>query len=123
MSEDQAPYGPPPPRHLRLVKPKKEHRLTPEQEKILKQILRTALQKQGTALSWNSFAKDAEIKSHRTVSSYIEDLENMYVLFIQYFIDLNRKIPDYSKNKKILQNSAFLLFFAVKYRNLHFFYV
>ena len=72
-----------------------------KQEKILKQILRTAIQKQGTALSWNSFAKDAEIKSHRTVSSYIEDLENMYVLFIQYFIDLNRKIPDYSKNKKI----------------------
>ena len=42
------------------------------------------------------------VNSHKTVSSYIEDLENMYVLlFIQYFIDLNKRIPDYSKSKKI----------------------
>ena len=72
-----------------------------KQEKILKQVLRTALHKQGTTLSWDSFAKDAEIKSHKTVSTYIEDLENMYVLYIQYYLDLNKKVPDYSKNKKI----------------------
>ncbi len=72
-----------------------------KQEKILKQVLRTALKKQGTSLSWDSFAKEAEIKSHATVSSYIEDLENLYVLFVQYHLDLTKKIPDFNKNKKI----------------------
>ena len=72
-----------------------------KQEKILKQMLRTAILKQGTAVSWDSFSKDAEIKSHKTVSSYAEDLENMFVFFVLYFIDLNKKAADYNKNKKV----------------------
>lgn len=72
-----------------------------KQEKILKQMLRTVIVKQSTPVSWDSFAKDAEIKSHKTVSSYAEDLENMFVLFVLYYIDLNKKIADYNKNKKI----------------------
>jgi predicted AAA+ superfamily ATPase len=72
-----------------------------KQEKILKQILRTAILKQSTAVSFDSFAKDAEIKSHKTVSAYVEDLENMFVFLVIYFLDLNKKIPDFNKNKKI----------------------
>lgn len=72
-----------------------------KQEKILNQILRTAVLKQGTAVSWDSFAKDAEVKSHKTVSSYIEDLENMFVVFVLYFLDIDKKSADYGKNKKI----------------------
>ena len=71
------------------------------QEKILKQMVRTAIRKQATAISWDSFAKDAEIKSHKTVSVYAEDLENMFVFFVLYYVDLNKKTPDYNKNKKI----------------------
>ena len=71
------------------------------QEKILKQMVRTAIRKQGTAISWDSFAKDAEIKSHKTVSSYAEDLENMFVFFVLYQIDLHKKAPNYNKNKKV----------------------
>ncbi|MBU4491657.1 MAG: ATP-binding protein, partial [Euryarchaeota archaeon] len=40
-----------------------------KQEKILKQILRTAILKQSTPVSFDSFAKEAEIKSHKTVSA------------------------------------------------------
>ncbi len=72
-----------------------------KQEKILKQILRTAILKQSTAVSFDSFAKEAEIKSHKTVSAYVEDLENMFVFLVLYFMDFNKKIPDYNKNKKI----------------------
>lgn len=72
-----------------------------KQEKILKQTLRTAILKQSTAVSFDSFAKDAEIKSHKTVSAYVEDLENMFVFLVIYFLDLNKKIPDFNKNKKI----------------------
>lgn len=72
-----------------------------KQEKILKQILRTAILKQSTAVSFDSFAKDAEIKSHKTVSAYVEDLENMFVFLVLYFMEINKKIPDFNKNKKI----------------------
>jgi uncharacterized protein len=72
-----------------------------KQEKILKQILRTAILKQSTAVSFDSFAKEAEIKSHKTVSTYVEDLENMFVFLVLYFMDFNKKIPDYNRNKKI----------------------
>ncbi|MCK4458476.1 MAG: ATP-binding protein [Methanosarcinales archaeon] len=71
------------------------------QEKILKQIVRTAIRKQGTAISWDSFARSAAIKSHKTVSVYAEDLENMFVFFVLYQIDLHKKAPNYNKNKKV----------------------
>ena len=72
-----------------------------KQEKILKQVIRTLILKQGSLVSWDSFAKEAEIKSHKTVSAYIEDLENMFVSSVIYYLDLNKKVIDYNKNKKI----------------------
>ena len=88
------------------------------QEKILKQMVRTAIRKEGTAISWDSFAKDAEIKSHKTVSVYAEDLENMFVFFVLYQIDLHKKTPNYSKNKKIYFFDPFV--FAMFNRMLYF---
>ncbi len=79
-----------------------------KQEKILKQVMRAAIQRQGTPISWDSLAKEAEIKSHKTISSYVEDLENMFVLSILYFIDLNKKIPVHGKNKKIYFSDPFI---------------
>jgi len=70
-------------------------------EKILMQLLRTILLKQSSPLSWDSLSKEAEIKSHKTVSVYVEDLENMFAIIVLYFLELNKKIPDYNKNKKI----------------------
>ncbi len=70
-------------------------------EKILMQLLRTILLKQSSPISWDSLSKEAEIKSHKTVSSYVEDLENMFAILVLYFLELNKKIPNYDKNKKI----------------------
>lgn len=72
-----------------------------KQEKILIQLLSSVILKQSSPLSWDSLAKEAEIKSHKTVSSYIEDLENMFVLLVLYFLELNKKVPDFNKNKKL----------------------
>lgn len=72
-----------------------------KQEKILIQLLNSVILKQSSLLSWDSLAKEAEIKSHKTVSAYVEDLENMFVLIVLYFLEKNKKIPDYNKNKKI----------------------
>lgn len=62
-----------------------------KQEKILIQLLRSVITKQSSAISWDSLAKDSEIKSHKTVSSYVEVLENMFVLLTLYFFELDKK--------------------------------
>ena len=89
-----------------------------KQEKILKQMIRASILKQGTAIRWDSFAKDARIKSHKTVSSYAKDLENMFVFFVLYYIDLSKKSPNYDKNKKIYFFDPFI--FSMFNRMLYF---
>ncbi len=72
-----------------------------KQEKIAIQLLRAIIEKQSTALSWGSLAKESEIKSNKTVSAYVEDLENMFALVVAYFLDLHTLSPNFDKNKKI----------------------
>lgn len=79
-----------------------------KQEKILMQLMNSVIEKQASAISWDSLSKESEIKSHKTVSSYIEDLENMFILIVLYFLEINKKIPDYNKNKKIHFSDPFI---------------
>ncbi len=79
-----------------------------KQEKILMQLLRSLLIKQGTAISWDSFAKDAEIKSHKTVASYMELLEQMFAVHVLYSFDEAKKLFNYTKNKKVYLTDPFL---------------
>ena len=79
-----------------------------KQEKILMQLMRAIISKQSSAISWDSLAKESEIKSHKTVSVYVEDLENMFALIVLYFLELNKKIPDYNKNKKLYFSDPFI---------------
>lgn len=72
-----------------------------KREKILIQLLKSMILKQSSAISWDSLAKESEIKSHKTVSAYVEDLENMFVLLVLNFLELNKRIPNFNKNKKI----------------------
>lgn len=70
-------------------------------ERVALQILSSLIRKQPSALSWDSLARDAEVKSHLTISSYLEALEQMFVLKINYWYDLERKMANPAKNKKI----------------------
>jgi len=70
-------------------------------EIVGKQILTALINKMPSVLSWESISKDIEIKSPKTVSSYVESFQNLYVLFLLYFIEPNKKMIDFSKNKKI----------------------
>ncbi|MBI2147921.1 ATP-binding protein [Candidatus Woesearchaeota archaeon] len=72
-----------------------------KQEKIVVQLMKAVLEKQAAAISWDGLAKDAELKSHKTVSSYIEILENMFALLVLNYINIPKKTADFSKNKKI----------------------
>jgi len=70
-------------------------------EKVALQIISSLISKQPSALSWDSLSKDAELKSHLTISSYLELLEEMFVLKIVYFYDFEKKRSNPNKNKKI----------------------
>lgn len=79
-----------------------------KQEKILIQLLKSLIVKQSSALSWDSLSKEAEIKSHKTVSSYIEVLENMFAVKVLHFLELDKKILNYAKNKKLYFSDPFI---------------
>lgn len=72
-----------------------------KREKILIQLLKSMILKQSSAVSWDSLARESEIKSHKTVSAYVEDLENMFVLRVLNFLVLDKGVPDFNKNKKL----------------------
>ena len=71
------------------------------QENIAKQIIRSALNKMTTRVSLNSIAKENEIGSHNTVSSYLKSLEDSYVLNTFYQFDLNHRTARYKKERKL----------------------
>jgi predicted AAA+ superfamily ATPase len=58
-----------------------------------------------SALSFNSIANKIGI-SNKTVESYVEDLENLYVLKVAYF---KKKEINFRKEKKIFIRDPFLL--------------
>ncbi|MEW5996078.1 MAG: ATP-binding protein [Candidatus Micrarchaeota archaeon] len=70
-------------------------------ERLAHEIIRTVIKKRSSVFSWDSITKDVEIKSHLTVSSYIENLEQLFVFFVSYFFDAERKGFNFNKNKKI----------------------
>jgi hypothetical protein len=70
-----------------------------------KQIISAILEMVPSAFSFNTIANRIGI-SNKTVESYIEDLENLYVLKVVYFKD---KFVNFKKEKKIFIRDPFLL--------------
>jgi hypothetical protein len=70
-----------------------------------KQIISAILEMVPSALSFNAIANRVGI-SNKTVESYIEDLENLYVLKVVYF---KEKTVNFRKEKKIFIRDSFLL--------------
>lgn len=78
-------------------------------EQTLKEILKSILICYSTPVSWDSLAKRSSIKSHITISSYIELLSNMFVVLACYFYDVHEQNVNFNKNKKIYISDPFLL--------------
>jgi len=78
-------------------------------EQTLKEIFKSILVCYTTPVSWDSLAKRSSVKSHITISSYIELLSNLFVVFGCYFYDINEKEVNYNKNKKIYIYDTFIL--------------
>ncbi len=70
-------------------------------DSLARQIIKSLLEKTPSPISWEIIAKTIEVKSPKTVSSYIEFLKNIYSLIILNHIDINDKQIKFGKNKKI----------------------
>lgn len=77
-------------------------------DNIAKQILKSVIEKMPSPMSWEGISKEIEIKSPKTVSSYVELLRSLYSLIVLYHVDISKKIK-FGKNKKIHVIDPFLL--------------
>ncbi len=71
-----------------------------KRESIFQGIIRGVTSKYTSSFSLNSFSKEMEIKSHVTVSEYLDTLQNLLLINNLYQIDLNKKVPLYRKDRK-----------------------
>ena len=78
-------------------------------EQTLKEIFKSILKCYTTPVSWDSLAKRSSVKSHITISSYIELLSNLFVAFGCYYYDIHENDVNYNKNKKIYIYDPFIL--------------
>jgi len=68
---------------------------------IARQIIKILVETQQSDISWENISKKIEIKSPKTVASYIELLNSIFVINILYNIDISGKSIKFGKNKKI----------------------
>ena len=67
-------------------------------EHYFKQIVREIFNSLSNPISWNSFTKNTEVRSHNTVQDYITALEELFIANISYRCSLhNRRIHSFTK--------------------------
>ncbi len=77
-------------------------------ESIMKRILKAVIEKVPSTVSFHGIAKEFEIKSHKTVFYYIDTLEKLFLLKILYYIDPNKGIEVFHKQRKMHITDPFL---------------
>jgi len=65
-----------------------------------KRILRSIVEKMTTRVSSNGIAEENGIGSHNMVSSYLDALENSFVLNVFYQVALDDRLPSYREDSK-----------------------
>jgi hypothetical protein len=70
------------------------------QETIIRQILRTIVERYGSRYSFSKLAREIE-KTHITTIDYLEFLEESFISFILYAYDFNKKEPKWKGDKKV----------------------
>jgi len=73
---------------------------------FMKEILQVLLASRASPISWLSISKNTSINSPHTVNSYLETLENLYLIIIFYMI---------SPEKRIQYRKRVILFFTAKF--------
>ncbi len=93
---------------------------TRKSEKTTKEILSYILNARLTPISWNNIAKETSISSPNTIRSYIEFLEDLFILKVLYWIGTDGKIMP-RKNKKIHVTDPFLYDALAKWTRVNIF--
>jgi predicted AAA+ superfamily ATPase len=70
-------------------------------EETFKRVAKAIVEKTPSAISLNSLAKEFEIATHKTVFEYLSIMENLFVARIIYYIDLEKEIKSFKKNRKV----------------------
>ncbi|MBI4746439.1 MAG: ATP-binding protein [Deltaproteobacteria bacterium] len=78
-------------------------------ERTARQIVRELLKISVSAFGWETVAKKIDVATHKTVSEYVEEMENSFVLKTLYQIDLNTGTPKFKKLKKAYFLDTFIL--------------
>lgn len=76
-------------------------------EYYFKQIIREIFNSLSNPISWNSFTKNTEVKSHNTVQDYITAMEELYIANISYRCSIHDK-KIHSFMKKIYIQDPFI---------------
>lgn len=77
-------------------------------ERITSSVLLGVLKNYGTRFSLNSIAKEMEIGSHVTIRSYLEVLENLFILRNVFPIDLKKGVESFKRMRKVYFIDPFL---------------
>ncbi|MCI4438808.1 ATP-binding protein [archaeon] len=77
-------------------------------EAIAKRVLKATIEKLPSTVSLNSIAKEFEIKSHKTVFYYLDLFEKLFVVKNVYFVEPNKAIEVFYKERKIHLIDPFL---------------
>jgi len=70
-------------------------------EETFKRVAKAIVEKTPSAISLNSLAKEFEIATHKTVFEYLSIMEKLFVAKIIYYIDLEKEIKSFKKNRKV----------------------
>ncbi len=68
---------------------------------IAREIMKSIIQKIPNPMSWEGIAKETSIKSPKTINSYAHTFEEMFLIAISHYINLNNLTIEFGKNKKI----------------------
>lgn len=77
-------------------------------EALAKRVLTAVIEKLPSPFSLNSVAKEFEIRSHKTVFHYLDLLEKLFLLKNVYFIEPNKLLEVYRKERKVHLTDPFL---------------
>ena len=78
-------------------------------ERTARQIINELITISVSAFGWETIAKKIGVASHKTVSEYIETMEDSFVLKTLYQIDINTRRPRIKKLKKAYFLDSFIL--------------
>ncbi|MBD3204656.1 DUF4143 domain-containing protein [Candidatus Woesearchaeota archaeon] len=67
---------------------------------LFKSIIIGIIKNYGTKFSLHSIAKQTEVKTHVTVSDYLDTLQSLVLINLLYQFNYNKKIPLFRKKKK-----------------------